>query len=161
MFAPPREAFGYSLQSPQRKDSAGRRDISLTLSSAAFPSVQTVRLLDYSGMCRCQMWTARCLSAGLQCSGLCHGRAHCNRTWILLDTVRMLWVNLQCGKWRRISSHSPQVLSFQSHQACMVQSNTARPPAWKHTAASDCHPVHVAAAPFHWLLSCTPPNIPT
>lgn len=120
--------------------------------------MQTVRLLDYSGMCRCQMWTARCLSAGLQCSGLCHGRAHYDRTWILLDTVRMLWVNLPCGKWRRISSHSPRVPSFQSHQACTQQSNTARPPAWKHTAASDCHPVHVAAAPFHWLLSCTPPK---
>lgn len=85
-------------------------------------------------------------------------RAHCNRTWILLDTVRMFWVNLPCGRWRRIGSHSPQVLSLQSHEACMQQNNTARPPAWKHTAASDCHPVHVAAAPFHWLFSCTPPQ---
>lgn len=40
-----------------------------------FPSVHTVRLLDYPGVCRCQMWTARCWSTG---------RAHCNRTWILL-----------------------------------------------------------------------------
>lgn len=115
-----------------------------------------VGLLDYWGMCRCQMWTARCLSAGSQCSGFC--RAHCKRTWIQLDTVRMLWVCLPCRKGRRISSHSPLVPSFQSHKACMQQCNTARPPAQKHTAASDCHPVHVASAPFHWLISCTPPK---
>lgn len=143
MFAPQREAFGCSLQSPQRNDSAGRRDIRLSPSAAAF---SLCRLLG--------CWTVGAC-AGVRCGlqGACG--VHCNRTWTLLDTVR---INVPCGKWRRISCHSPPVPSFQSHQACTQQCNTARPPAQKHTAASDCHPVHVAAASFHCLLSCTPPQ---
>lgn len=91
-----------------------------------------VGLLDCMGVHRSQMWTARWLRGRLimfkasafswgEVSTQCVTKDH-KRTWILLDTISMLWVNLLCKKWRSSSSsHSPLVSSFQSHLACIHQ----------------------------------------